>query len=64
MPKIKDIPELEARKNEQRSRNKRSKDSKDLVASFESKKFDELQGNEKDILLKAVALRLHMISPD
>jgi hypothetical protein len=64
MPKVKSDPVLRGSGDNQRKRNRAVKESKTLAEGFSDKKFSELTGNDKDALLKVVALRLDLILPD
>lgn len=51
-------------REEQRERKRRVAQSSNLAEASKAKTFDQLSPKEKDDLLKAIALRLGMISPD
>lgn len=58
------IPGVSEYKKDRRNRNRGVIQAKTMISELKQKSFDELTGQEKDDLLKAIALRFHMIQPD
>jgi len=54
----------QARKSKAQKKGKQKGQAKTLCVNLGAKKFSELNGNEKDDLLRAIALELGMVLPE